>query len=140
MPCLPERCAAPPVSRAKGGRLNPLRITADNYRSFAELDLTLPTGCVAVVGENGAGKSSIVNAIDLALFGPPSRNLGDFLSEDAFDAELVLELEFEHRGELYRVRRGYSPKGRGKTTLDFEQAENPYPEHTGDDRGPEFRS
>lgn len=103
--------------------MNPLRLTAENYRSFERLDLDLPSGTVAIVGENGAGKSSIVNVVDLALFGPPSRNLGDYLSEDAVDEALVLCLEFEHRGERYRVRRSYSPKGRGQTRLDFEKWE-----------------
>jgi DNA repair protein SbcC/Rad50 len=101
--------------------VNPLRIEARNYRSYAELALDLPVGCVAIVGANGSGKSSIVNVVDLCLFGPTSRTLADYLSEDAFDEDLVLCLEFEHRGELYRVRRTYSSKGRGQTKVDFEQ-------------------
>jgi DNA repair protein SbcC/Rad50 len=102
--------------------VNPLRVHAEHYRSFRDLDLELPSGCCAVVGANGAGKSSIVNVVDLCLFGPTSRTLADYLSEDAFDEDLVLCLEFEHRGELYKVRRTYSPKGRGQTKVDFEQA------------------
>lgn len=98
--------------------MNPLRVQAQNYRSFASLDLELPTGCVAVVGENGAGKSSIVNLIDLALFG--ARSLSEYLSDDADDEEMVIGLEFEHRGALYRIRRTYSGRGRGKSSLDFE--------------------
>ncbi|MDQ5820569.1 MAG: SMC family ATPase, partial [Actinomycetota bacterium] len=101
--------------------MNPLRIRCANYRSFRDLDLTLPTGTLAILGANGAGKSSVVNAIELALFGPPSRNLGDYLSDDATD-DLMVELEFEHRGGLYRARRSYSAGGRGSAKLDFEQA------------------
>lgn len=100
--------------------MNPLRLTARNYRSFETLDLDLPDGCVAILGENGAGKSSIVNAIDLAVFGPESRSLADALSEGSID-DLLVEVEFEHAGRLYRVRRTFSPRGRGKATLDFEQ-------------------
>ncbi len=101
--------------------MNPLRLVARNYRTFDELDLELPQGCVAVLGENGAGKSSIVSAIDLAIFGPESRSLADALSDTASpDDDLLIELEFEHAGEFYRVRRTYSARGRGKATLDLE--------------------
>jgi exonuclease SbcC len=97
--------------------VNPLRIHATGYRTFARLDLDLPTGCVAIVGENGAGKSSIVNLIDLCLFGPESRTLADYVTLGEND--LLVELEFEHAGEIYRVRRAYT---RGKTNVDLDQA------------------
>ena len=100
--------------------MNPLHLSARNYRSFAELDLDIPEGCAAIVGDNGAGKSSIINLIDLALFG--SRSLGSALSDDAGDEEMVIVLEFEHRGETYRVRRTYSGRGRGKSSIDFESS------------------
>jgi len=117
--------------------VNPLHLTARNYRSFESLDLDLPTGCVAILGENGAGKSSVVNAIDLAVFGPESRSLADALSEGCVDEELLLELTFEHAGSEYRVRRTFSPRGRGKTTLDFEWWKDT-PMHSGDDTGPQW--
>ena len=101
--------------------MNPLHVRARNYRSFDELDLDLPAGCVAIVGENGAGKSSIVTIIDLALFGPAGRSWAPYLTEGVADTELMVELIFEHAGDEYRVRRGYSARGRGKTTVDFER-------------------
>jgi exonuclease SbcC len=100
--------------------VNPLTIHAQNVRTFETLELDLPTGCVVIGGENGAGKSTILNLIDVALFAErgelrPLLSLG----ED----ELQLELVFEHAGETYRVRRMFSGKGAGKTTLDLEQHE-----------------
>lgn len=100
--------------------MNPLALRARSYRSFDEVDLDLPQGCVAVIGENGAGKSSLINLIDIALFGAESRSLADALSDDGA-TEMELELTFEHAGEVYRVRRGYSARGRGKTLVDFEK-------------------
>ncbi len=52
-----------------------LSLRARNFRSFAELDLDLRLdGMVAIVGANGAGKSSIFMAVEWALFGrPPGR-------------------------------------------------------------------
>lgn len=100
--------------------MNPLTIRAENYRTFERVELDLPAGCCAIVGENGAGKSSLVNVIDLALFGPESRSWAPYLRQGGESTELLVELVFEHRGETYRVRRGYSARGRGKATLDLE--------------------
>ncbi len=106
--------------------MNPLRLRVENYRTFDSLDLALPQGCVAVLGMNGAGKSSIVDAIDLCIFGPESRSLA-YLKTEGVDDDLLLELELEHSGERYRIRRTYSAHGRGKTTLDFEFWETRHP-------------
>jgi DNA repair exonuclease SbcCD ATPase subunit len=109
------------LQREEGRRINPLRVRAQNYRSFAELDLELPVGVTAIVGPNGAGKSSILDAIDLALFadrGELARKLTR--GEDT----LWLELEFEHGGTVYRVRRRYDAGGRGSSGLDFERQDD----------------
>lgn len=92
---------------------------AKNCRSWGELDVRLPEGITAVVGENGAGKSTLVNCVDLALFASP-RELPRLLSRSG-EGPLELGCEFEHHGEVYRVRRSYSPAGGGKSRLDFER-------------------
>lgn len=99
--------------------MNPLRLRASAFRSYPELDLTFPEGCVAIVGPNGSGKSSLIAALDVALFG--SRSMGDYLSDDGDGETMFVELTFEHVGETYRVRRTFSAKGRGKSTTDFER-------------------
>lgn len=109
--------------------MNPQRIRAVNYRTFADLDLELPTGCVGIVGlvlepgaidSNGAGKSRLVGAIDVGLFGPDGASLRGDLSRGADD--MMLELTFEHAGDTYRVRRCFSARGAGKSTLDLERS------------------
>lgn len=102
--------------------MNPTRIELRNVASFADLNLDLPTGCVALTGVNGAGKSTVMQAIEIALFGPRSRSLAPLLRLGEDDLEILLV--FEHGGERYRVRRGFSGRGRGKTTLDFEGYSN----------------
>ena len=103
--------------------MNPLRLRCEAYRTFSLLEFDLPAGLVAILGENGAGKSSLVDAIDLAIFGPDSgRSLADYRADTAGpDEDLVVQLELEHAGEQYRIRRTYSPRGRGKHTLDLER-------------------
>jgi exonuclease SbcC len=100
--------------------MNPISVRATNYRSYESVDLELPIGCVVIAGPNGAGKSSLLELVPLALFGSPTRSLADYLTVG--EEEMSLELTFEHGGELYRVRRMYSAKGRGKSLLDFERA------------------
>ncbi|MGH2798335.1 MAG: AAA family ATPase, partial [Thermoleophilaceae bacterium] len=104
--------------------MNPVKVRAVAYRSYDELEIVLPAGSVAVVGDNGAGKSSLIEIIPLALFGTPPgfRNLAPFLSRGSEETEMMLELTFEHGDETYRVRRSYSGRGRGQTKVDFERA------------------
>lgn len=107
--------------------MRPLHLVARNFRTYPALDLDLSDGgLVAVLGDirdgtgtdsNGAGKSSILEAVEIALFG--RRSLAPYLTRGVDDA-LLLELKFEHGGESYLVRRTYSPRGRGTTTLDLE--------------------
>lgn len=97
--------------------MNPVRLSAENYRSWQELDLTLPDGCTAIVGSNGAGKSSIVNLVDVCLFG--HRHMGDMLADG--EERMTVTLEFEHDRLMWRIRRSYSGRGRGQTKLDLEK-------------------
>jgi exonuclease SbcC len=107
--------------------MNPLGLHATAYRTYADLTLDYPDGVCAITGElagepgksNGSGKSSIANAIDLALFGAQSRTLADE-HNPAFGETMLLELVFEHAGSTYRVRRTYSARGHGSTTVDLE--------------------
>lgn len=121
--------------------MNPLRLSATNYRTFEQFDFEIPSGCTAIVGSNGAGKSSVLNLIDVCLFAgvlepgkqpQPGRELAPLLTlgED----EMELTLEFEHARDLYRARRRFS---KGKATLDLEYWKVS-PLHSGDDTGPQW--
>lgn len=99
--------------------MNVTHIRAENYRSWRSLDLDLPPGVTAITGPNGAGKTSLLSVIDTALFGAQG-SLRDYLSDG--ETTLLVEVEFEHGGETYRVRRSYTAKSGGKTTLDLDMA------------------
>lgn len=101
--------------------MNPLNLRLRNCRTFREVDLDLPEGLLAIIGSNGAGKSTLINAIDVALFGPTGRTLADWYPRDTAAIDpLVITLAFEHDGNVYRVRRSFSPKGRGQTKVELE--------------------
>ena len=99
--------------------MNPLRLTAQNLRSYPSVDWSIPQGITAVVGTNGAGKSTLLGGIELALFAEGARDLAPALGP--FQERMEIALEFEHQGRLFRVRRTYSGAGRGKATLDLEE-------------------
>jgi exonuclease SbcC len=91
------------------------RLQGENFRSFESFDLDLNTrGLIAVVGENGAGKSTIFAAVEWALYGnQPGRGATAVRRDGASDGDYCwVELEFESGGRLYSVRR--DDKGNAK--------------------------
>jgi DNA repair protein SbcC/Rad50 len=105
--------------------MNPLRLRLRNLRTYDELDFEIPEGLTVIAGENGVGKSTLATAIDWALFGPDARSWSPYLTQGAESTELMVELTFDHGDDTYRIRRGYSARGTGKATLDFERQDSP---------------
>ncbi len=95
----------------------PSRLTLQgflSYRDSATLDFeSFDLACIA--GFNGAGKSSLLDAITWALFGQARRRDDAIINVHAKAAEVVLDFCYED--DLYRVQRS---KSRDKTAiLDF---------------------
>ena len=81
------------------------RLYLRNFRVYEdELDLEIPPGLVGIYGPNGAGKSALLEAILLTLWGK-SRTTKDQVRSAGVGGECVTEVEFEHEGHLYLVRR-----------------------------------
>src|SRR3954447_1572437 len=84
------------------------RIYLRNYRVFEqELDLPMPSGLVGVYGVNGGGKSSLIESILWTIYGR-SRTKNDEIRTTGVLADCITEVEFEHEGHLYLVRRTIS--------------------------------
>ena len=84
------------------------RLYLRNYRVFAdELDLPVPGGLVGIYGVNGSGKSTLVESIRWTLFGK-ARTSKDEIRTSGEKDECITEVEFEHEGHLYVVRRTLS--------------------------------
>ena len=95
----------------------PIRLQLTNFLSYHEpvdVDFTqLHLACIS--GQNGAGKSSLLDAMTWALFGE-ARSTNDALIFSSADTAEVT-LDFEYEGLVYRIVRR---KQRGKTgTLDL---------------------
>ncbi len=77
--------------------------------AFTELDLATQ-GTTLIVGENGAGKSTILDALTFALFGKPFRNINKpQLVNSITNRETLVELEFMIGKNNYVIRRGLRP-------------------------------
>ena len=63
-----------------------------------------------IVGENGAGKSTFLDAITFALFGKPFRNINKpQLVNSVNGKDCVVEIEFSISNKTYKVVRGIKP-------------------------------
>jgi len=93
-------------------RLSYLRL--ENYRRFADAELEFPDGVLGLVGRNGAGKSTIIEAIGWALFGHEASRTGkDLLRLRGASGDCRVTLAFELGGEQYEVVRVLAGKGQG---------------------------
>jgi DNA repair exonuclease SbcCD ATPase subunit len=77
--------------------------------AFSEITLNkAPT--TLVVGKNGSGKSTMLDALTYALFNKPFRNINKpQLVNSVNDKKLVVEVEFSIGATKYLIRRGAKP-------------------------------
>jgi exonuclease SbcC len=86
------------------------RVRLRNFTCHSNTDLQLPDGLLVFIGRNGAGKSSVVDAITYALYGEHSRDDNTNIVRDGSTGGAV-ELEFSFNGRLYRVVREFDSVG-----------------------------
>ena len=82
----------------------------ENIRSYPLLDLDFEDGVTVISGVNGSGKSSILEACFMGLFGgkvltDTKLNLADMIRKGSNHAEIILE--FEHFGDNYRIEQQF---------------------------------
>jgi len=84
-----------------------------NYRKFKYSTILFPDGVIGLLGVNGAGKSTILEAIGWAIFGNiAARTTKDLIKRDgaSVDEECRVELQFEIGGNNYTVIRRFGGK------------------------------
>ena len=86
-----------------------------SYREPVEVDFTtFELACIS--GSNGAGKSSLLDAITWSLFGQARKRDDSIVNLQSDAAEVVLTFSYEEN--VYRVQRSL-PRGKG-TSLEFQ--------------------
>jgi DNA repair exonuclease SbcCD ATPase subunit len=82
-------------------------LSTGNQWTKIELDKNKST---LIVGENGAGKSTILDAICFALYGKPFRKINKpQLMNSINQKELEVEVAFQTGGKLFTIKRGIKP-------------------------------
>jgi exonuclease SbcC len=116
--------------------MRPLQLSFSGIRSYpgkvGPLDFTSKT-LIAILGDTGAGKSTILEAITLALYGNCTWTEGEhkvLMAEGV--SQMTVDLIFAHDGQRWRVRRAFhantTPSGHLLQNLDTgEQIDNKRP-------------
>jgi exonuclease SbcC len=91
-----------------------LQLSLRNYRVFEEVDLELPPAVIGIFGENGAGKTSLMESVAFALYGvDAARTKRNEIRTQGLLTDCEVRLVFEHGGSEYEVRRAIT--GRAHT-------------------------
>ena len=94
-------------------------VQLENVRSHLKSTVAFARGFNCLVGGLGCGKSSILFAIDFALFGDPyGRSYDYLLREDASSGKVTLQ--FVQNGKSYVISRGIKKRGKG-INQDFDE-------------------
>jgi len=87
-----------------------LRITLQDFRSYAALDRGVGARLVALTGENGAGKTNVLEALSMFSPGRGLRRaeIGDCARKDGAGA-FAVSIEIEADGFVTQLGHGYAP-------------------------------
>src|SRR3989344_1952725 len=88
------------------------KIRIKNIRSYKNQEIEFPEGSLLLSGEIGSGKTSILLALEYALFGlQPGQKGSSLLRNDEEIGEVALEIELE--GKLVVIHRKLKRSSKG---------------------------
>jgi exonuclease SbcC len=94
-------------------------VQLENIRSHIKSTVPFTRGFNCLVGGLGTGKSSVLYAIDFALFGDPIGRSFEYLLREGADSAKVT-VQFSQNGRTYKLVRGLKRRGKG-IGQDFEE-------------------
>jgi exonuclease SbcC len=94
-------------------------VQLENIRSHVKSTVPFTRGFNCLVGGLGYGKSSVLYAVDFALFGEPLGRSFEYLLREGADAGKVT-VQFAQNGKTYKLTRGLKRRGKG-ISQDFEE-------------------
>jgi len=94
-------------------------VQLENIRSHVKSTVPFTRGFNCLVGGLGCGKSSVLYAVDFALFGEPLGRSFEYLLREGVDAGKVT-VQFTQNGKTYKLTRGLKRRGKG-IGQDFEE-------------------
>ncbi len=81
------------------------KLYVENFRSYKKQEIVFPRGSTLLSGDIGAGKTTILLAIEFALFGlQPSQKGNSLLRSSEDDAKVILEFDIEDKN--IKIERG----------------------------------
>jgi len=93
------------------------RIKLQNIRSYSEAEINFPEGSTLLMGDIGSGKTSILLAIEFALFGlQPSQKGNSLLRSN--ENEALVQLEFEVDDKKVKIERRLKKSGKSISQTD----------------------
>jgi exonuclease SbcC len=94
-------------------------VQLENIRSHVKSTVPFARGFNCLVGGVGTGKSSVLYAVDFALFGEPLGRSFEYLLREGADSAKVT-VQFSQNGRTYKLVRGLKRRGKG-IGQDFEE-------------------
>lgn len=97
-----------------------------NFKSYKNSKIEFNKGISIIVGENGAGKSSILEGISFALFKQHRARKIDELVRNGSNGDMSVELEFTSNGKDYKIIREKTSTGIQSSLLTKTTAKGDY--------------
>ncbi len=80
-------------------------LTLENIKSYTQETVEFSPGANAIIGANGAGKTTILEAIGFALFDHRPGKLSSFVREGQKSASVTIDFLSDHDERTYQVKR-----------------------------------
>ena len=96
------------------------RLKLQNIRSYKQAEINFPTGSTLLMGDIGSGKTSVLLAIEFALFGlQPSQRGNSLLRNNEDEAFVSLEIEIEEKSIIIerKLKRGSKGISQGDASI-----------------------